>query len=228
MLHRRGVLAGTLLLVAGCGGSNTGPQAPVIATVQDVQTGVVATGTRVRLNGVYVMAVAANHLRVWLSDGATASANTGVEAYWGNTPPNFIPAIGSRVDITGLVEESSHGTGGTLTEITSPMMTLLPDNPVAVTPVSNLNIAALIQDATAEPYEGVLVTLTNLKVTGTVVVTLTDGTTTITAGQIFANPALTAGTCYASVTGIWDYTVLIHTWQLEPLANGFVDGGTCS
>jgi predicted extracellular nuclease len=226
---------GLAILVAGaaCGDSNEpGEAQPVVATVLDVQSGLNAS-TRVRITA-RVMAISSAGDRVWIADALTAVGREGVEVFRGSGAGALAAAVGDQVEVVGQVQEFGQGAGLTVTQIASPEITVLSPATSAPVPVSGLNPAVITMDPVlgaslnGELYEGVLVRLSNLEVASTTPYTLTDGTTTFGAGQQIVTLNDPVGTCYATVTGIWNYDVSTDEWIIVPAAGGLVAGGSCT
>jgi hypothetical protein len=171
---------------------------------------------------------------MWVQSGLTAGANDGVYVFGpGSSLAAFTP--GTRVTIIGTVDEFNDATGtGTLTEIRALSITAGTGTTGTVVPVTGQTVATLNADGTGEPYEGVLVTLTNVKVTavgttgtgGTFGVgdATQSGTTFKTDDDIFLLNSLNA--CYATITGVWSYLPFNNTWGFLPLSAG-TGTGTC-
>lgn len=146
-------------------------------------------------------------------------------------------AVGSRVNIIGTVTEFNDSTGTeTLTEVKALSITAASGTP-AISPVVGKTAAELTVAATGEPYEGAMVTLTNVKVTltGTTATTgpgaygvgtmVAGGTTFKTDDDIFLVTSAT-NTCFASITGVWTYLVYENAYGFLPIAAG-TPGGVC-
>lgn len=189
-----------------------------------------AQPNQVLVRDVYVTAistVSASNKSVWVSSSLTAAANEGVQVFWGS--PN-LPAgteIGAKLDITGTVVEydNSGSTGDKLTEITRPTIKVkappdLANNPLV--PLTAITTGVIGSIVDGEPYEGVLVTLTGLKVTtiGTSDSTLTDTSdkTISLDNDIFdySGAPFAADVCYASITGIASLNTLDDKRTLLP------------
>lgn len=222
---------GLALLVAcaglACGDSNEpGEEQPVVATVLDVQSGLNASA-RVRITA-RVMAISSTGDRLWIADGLTAVGREGVEVFRGAGAGALAASVGDEVEVVGRVQEFGQGAGLTVTQIASPEITVLTPASSAPVPVTGLNLEVITMDPVlgaslnGELYEGVLVRLSNLEVTSTAPFTLSDGVTSFVAGtQVIAlnDPV---GTCYASVTGIWNYDVGTDEWFIIPSVAGLV------
>ncbi len=209
------------------------PQCQTGATVVNIQNGTIADGTVVNLNDVIVTAVSSNRKNIWVADTAAGAQYNGVAVFRGNgAAVPVLPAeivVGARVDVTGTVDEFNSGGGtGTLTQVTSnPTVTFVPGVPAVPTPVTGVSVATLIDDGTGEPYEGVLVELTNVRVIATPPApgfgvrhfgmmgsanVLFDSDDDIRAMLADAD-----GTCYSLVRGIWSYQVFDDRWAILPL-----------
>ncbi len=205
-------------------------------TIPQVQGGTYtkagAQPNQVLVRDVYVTAIAtvsANNKSVWVSSSPTAAANEGVQVFWGSPALPTGTVIGAKIDVMGTVVEfdNSGSTGDKLTEITRPTIKVkappdLDNNPLV--PLTGLSAGTLGSIVDGEPYEGVLVTLTGLKVTavGTNDSTLSDTSTpanTISLdNDIFDySPAPFAlDVCYASITGIASLNTLDDKRTLLP------------
>ncbi len=199
------------------------------ATISEVQTGAV-TGV-VTLTDVYVVARSLNGKNLWVSSSLTAAPNEGIFVFFGTSaitpvlPANVVP--GAKVTVLGTVDEFNLGGGTeTVTQIESPEVTVTAAPaglPIAVTSqtAATLNVAA-----TGEPYESVLVTLTNVEIVSTGSATFYVGsaqqgaTTFLVDDDAFRLPEAEAGKCYASVTGFWSYQPFDDKYGFYPTAVG--------
>jgi cytosine/adenosine deaminase-related metal-dependent hydrolase len=129
------------------------PEAPpVVTSITDIQTGTIATGTRVTIEDVVVTGVGANVVTVQDPAAATAT-NSGVMVFLATVPTL---AVGDVVDVVGDTSEYFDNT-----EI---------DNATATPTGAQMSIAptdVTVAMAATEPYEGVLVRLTDGTVTDT-------------------------------------------------------------
>lgn len=207
--------------------AGVGSCAGMTTTVQAIQTETTIPTGNVTLNNVVVTAIAFNQKNLWVADAATAAPNQGIYVFRGTGAAVLDPSIkvGSTISVTGKVSEFN-----TLTEISGLSITKLAAADVTPTPITNKTAANLASttadDPTVEPYESVLVTLTNVKVTAvdsdaanhistltqTVVAAKTDF---FADDDIYRFVATEAGKCYASITGIW-------TWNNTKMAYGFL------
>ena len=204
-------------------------------TIAQIQTGQV-TGP-VTLEGVYVVALSFNRKNAWIATSLTAAPNEGLYLFQGNAQetPAFAAdvVVGAKVNVSGVaVEANNNAIGDTLTRINTPAITVVAaptgDPPV---PVTGLQASALVVAATGEPYESVLVTLENVKVTvpGTnasfyVGELAQAGTAFLSDDDIFRllDPV---DTCYATITGIWTYNIFEDRYGLLPIST--TPNGTC-
>ncbi|HEY4240707.1 MAG TPA: hypothetical protein VGM88_12885 [Kofleriaceae bacterium] len=219
------------------------PSCASSATVVGVQMGT-DTGV-VTLSNVYVTAVGSK--AIWVADSLTAAQYDGVEVYFGVAPASNL-VIGATVNVTGTAFELANTamTGETMTEIKNPSATFVAAATTAPTPATTASVATLAAlGATGEPWEGVLVKVTNVKITAVVStmfnqLTLTDNTgSTITMDDdsffgygSTTNPVTLpiVGTCYASLTGVMDVqtTDQIRTLNPRNAADMVTTGGSCN
>ncbi len=128
------------------GPRDAGSDAGSGVTIGDVQRGFVSEGTLVVLRNVVVTAVRADG--VWVQDPAGGTTYSGVNVYTAGAPS---AVRGDRVDVQGTVLEYYGDT-----EIDWATVTVTGTGP-AIAPV-----ALTVAQATTEPYEGVLVRLTDV------------------------------------------------------------------
>jgi hypothetical protein len=222
-----------LALVAACGDStDPAPPAPLAATIFDLQSQTVAAGRQVEVTA-YITSISATGSRVWLSDALTTAAWMGIEVFRGNAPAALGLSVGDRVQVTGTFREFGAGTGLTVSQLSEPEFELVTPASGATVPLTGLDLANITLDpvpgasANGEPYEGVLIQAANLEVTATAPFTLSDGTTSFAASNLVIALNDPVGTCYATVTGIWNYDVNTDEWIVVPTVGGLVAGGTC-
>lgn len=175
----------------------------------------------------------------WVADAALGAANAGVLVFVGgnNTTPGVIPAavvLGAKVNVQGAMTEFDLGAGGnpptgnTLTEIQDIIVTA--GTGAAETPMPLDTTAELVGDiTTGEPYEGVLVRLTNVKVTATAgqgKLKLTDnaGKSVIMDDDAFAwgttpNTPPAIGACFGTLTGVMSVQVNDDVRTINPRNN---------
>ncbi|MEZ4400547.1 MAG: hypothetical protein R3B06_11045 [Kofleriaceae bacterium] len=212
----------------------TGCAAASSSTIEEVRTGQV-TGL-VTITDVIVTALdlnGTNSMGFWVQQAEQAAANRGVLVFTRTVAPNV--AIGDHVNVTGMVEEFDLTPGGdTLTEITGPTVTVVSGNTTPL-PLAGIAVTTLSDiGAAGEPYESVLVTLTNLRVTLVESgdrLTLTDGTNTIVMDDESFNygPAdYPVDTCFASVTGVMGVNTIDDQRRIFPRnAADLVTGTGC-
>lgn len=233
---RQCITIAAALLVAGLACSSddggSGPATPTSTTAFEIQIHDLPTGELVLFPG-YIVAISSAGDRVWVSDAPAAAAWSGVELYRGASPGALGAVIGDRVTVEGTIQEFGQGGGLTMTQIADPEITILTPAAGTPAPVTGLDLATITQDpiagisANGEPYEGVLVQLSNIKVAATAPYAYTDGTTTFGAGQQIVTLGDAIGTCYATVTGIWNYDAVADEWIIVPVVGGRVAGSSC-
>lgn len=217
------------------------PQCISDTTVENIQTGAVPTNAAVTLNDVVVTAIGFNKKNLWVADHAAAAINQGVYVFRGSSAAELDVNIhvGSHVTISGGKVVEFGTAPDTITEIsavvsgTPPTVALVAGSPTeTVTPIANAPIATLVSRTTGEPYEGVLVELRNVKITGPIesmivppatVATfqrpLAIGATAFEADDdIYRMTSEPDATCYASIVGVWHYNTFSDTnnWVFLP------------
>lgn len=216
------------------------PACSVQTTVADVQMGT-ATGV-VRLENVVITArdTVGGTRGVFVADALQAAPYNGVFVYMGNANATIDASlvVGAVVNVTGTVTEFDVNpqSGDTLTELTNATVTLVSapaDPPVPLTGVAITTLSDI--GAAGEPYEGVLVQLSTLKVTnnalGNKKVELTDnnGDTIIMDDDIFGYDLPANDTCYATVTGIMSVQLNDDLRTINPRsADDLVVGTGCN
>ena len=213
----------------------TGCSAVQSATIADIQAGTAAGS--VSINDVFIAAISRNGKNLWVSHSLNAAANEGIFVFRGNG--NGTPAlgaefvVGAKVNVSGTaVEQNNDANGDTVTQIAGgAAVTFVAAPTAAPTPVTNQTAAALTVAATGEPFESVLVTLTNVKVTAVGnqfgVGQLQQGATSfLFDDDAFVLPNEELNKCYASITGLWTYQVFDNAYGFLPLAVG-AGTGTC-
>lgn len=219
----------------GCAVSQT-------ATIAGIQAG--TTLGPVTLNDVYISGIAFNKKNFWISSSLTAAPNEGLYVFRGSgaavLPMDVV--VGAKVNVTGVAAEfqGTDNMGESVTQLTGPAVTVVTAPTTAPTAVTGQTVADLKVAATGEPYESVLVTLTNVKVTAlgampNFIVELTQtvgGIATAFKGdddvfRFVATPTDPTGTCYASITGFWTYQVFEDEYMFIPTAAG-TGTGVCN
>lgn len=198
-------------------------------SVVQIQDGSIAEGMQVMLTNVIVTGLSNDREHLWIMDNAPAGPNNGVYVYMGGDampqPPEV--DIGTVLNVSGRIFEYQ-----TYTEIVDPMLTKAGATitPIAVTGVDT---GTLGNDASNEPYEGVLVELNNVSVTAVDLdmfssFNVDDGSGELRVGTwSFGYTAPTQGECFASLVGV------IHRFSsgvsFSPRnAEDMVPGGTCN
>jgi len=214
----------------------TGCAAQQIATVTAIQTGT-TTGSVV-VNDVFVVALSSNKKQLWISQSLNGASNEGIFVFRGTgatvLDANIVP--GAKVNVTGTTKEQNNDmTGDTLTQIQGATVTFVAAPTTPPVPVATQQASTLVIANTGEPFESVLVTLTNVKIN--VVGDPTPGTGNFGVGQLqqgattFLSDDDTlllndpVGTCYATITGMWTYQVFDNAYGLLPISK--TAGGAC-
>ncbi|HWO19449.1 MAG TPA: hypothetical protein VNO30_11765 [Kofleriaceae bacterium] len=184
----------------------------------------------VEVRDVYVTAVSFGKRDFWASTSPTAAANEGIYVRGPSTlDASVVP--GARVSVIGrAIEFNNDGMGETLTQINR-LSVPTGQTPVPMVPVADQTAATLVAAATGEPYESVLVTLTNVKVsvagtsTNFYVGELDQNGTKFLSDDDILRLTDPVGTCYAAITGIWTYQVFDNKYGLLPISK--TPGGVC-
>lgn len=214
------------------GGTDCNPMAMSISEAQ--------TGTNVelaKLTDVYVAAISRNKKNLWLTTSLTAAPNQGIYVFRGNNMQTTeLPAdvvVGAQVTVTGaVVEHNNDMMGDTATQLSDATITVTAAPTATPVPAVGPDAATLTVAASGEPYESVLVTLTNVKVTTAPnnfgVGQMQQGSTTfLFDDDIFQTAAGELNKCYASITGVWTYQVFDNGYGLLPIAAG-TGTGNCN
>jgi hypothetical protein len=192
----------------------------------------------IELQNVFVTAIGFNKKNLWVSSNLVGGANEGIFVFRGTNAPvldaNIV--VGAKVNIIGKITENNNDMMGTTVTQIAPLALNFVAAPTAQpVPVMNQTAASLLVEATGEPYEGVLVTLSNVKVTtiGTTAnffvsdvaqKVATTNTSFKADDDIYRMVAANMGVCYSSVTGIWTYSVFDNAYIFMPRAAA--GGGT--
>ncbi|NVB83205.1 MAG: hypothetical protein HOV81_32835 [Kofleriaceae bacterium] len=189
------------------------------ATVAAIQMGT-TTGT-VTLSNVVVTArdEAGGTRGIYVADALQAAQYNGVFVYMGSASPPANLVVGATVNVTGNVLEFDVGNaqnpavGDKMTEISNSTVTFVAAPTGTPMPATTANAQTLSDiGANGEPWEGVFVQLTNLKVTNNALgnnkVQLTDnnGVNIVMDDDLFVYPTPVTlpanNTCFATVTGV--------------------------
>ncbi len=216
-------------------------------TIEDVQMGLVAPNTPVHIDAAFVTAIDAtgSNQGFWAADALQAAPYNGVYVYTGSTLPAGL-TIGATVEISATVDEfdlpvdpNPEPEGDTLTELDARAEGAVVVTAGAGVPLPVTGVAAnTLRDIVAgEPYEGVLVQLSNMRVTATASgdrLTITNGSETIVVDDEAYNYAAadyttTPATCFATITGVMTLNVFDDERRLAPTsaADMVTTGGSC-
>ncbi len=212
-------------------------------TIADVQMGVVADGTPVHIGVAYVTAIHdfGTSRGFWAADAVQGAIYNGVYVFTGATVPAGV-AIGATVELTATVDEFDLGVGGapaegdTLTELDARAAGAVVVTAGANVPLPLTGVAVNTLDSitAGEPYEGVYVQLSNMRVTaapGFDVLTITNGTDTIDLDDEAYNYAAATypvGTCFTTISGVMHLNIFDNDRRMVPTAVGdMVVGDTC-
>jgi len=199
-------------------------------TIPEVQATTPMGG--VELQNVYVTAVAFNKRDFWVSSSLTAASNNGIYVRSLSGAAVLDPAvvIGARVNVIGKVTEGNNDAmGDTLTQISRLAVTVAAAPTTPPVPVVGQTVTSLKANATGEPYESVLVTLTNVKVVslgtnqtfGVGNATQSPGTVAFKHDDdvyrfVDVSGNMNLGQCYSTITGIWTYSVFENEYLFLP------------
>ena len=173
-------------------------------TVAQIQDGTIVEGTMVMLANVVVTALSNNREHLWIMDNTPAGPYNGVYVYMGGDalpqPPEV--DIGSVLAVTGRIFEYQG-----YTELVDPVLT---PAGATVTPnaLTGTDTGTLGNDGVNEPYEGVLIELTNVSVTANDIdefnsFNVDDGSGEMRVGTwAYGYTVPAVGECYASLTGV--------------------------
>ncbi len=232
-----------LLAAAGCGSSGGDPfgGAPTPSTVANVQNGTMSVGTVVIMSDVVITAIGQDDHTLWVADNKTGATYNGIQVNRAAGDPalgaGFV--VGAIVEVSGKILELTGAGNQSLTVIGGvPVVSFTAPPSGAPVPVTGVPLAQLAADevpggaANGEAYEGVLVTITNVKVTGAEdgngTRDFTDGAVSFVSDDVIFADAHADNTCFASVTGIWSYQLTRQKWAILPLgASSLTTGGTC-
>jgi hypothetical protein len=217
-------------------------------TVSMIQMDMFADGAAVALSDVFVTAIDDNGATLkgfWVADSLTGAAYNGVYVFTRDALPPGL-AIGATATLNGSVAEfdlpvdpNPEPEGDTLTEVEADVanITITPGAGVTV-PLTGI-AANTLKDITAgEPYEGVLVELSNMEVTATgsgdrLTVTGAGGQSIVLDDDSF-NYGIAdymPGTCFTTIIGVMSLNIFDDERRLMPrLVTDLVvddDGSDC-
>lgn len=206
-------------------------------TIAAIQTAATPPTGGLQIVDAYVAAVSKSKKNLWVQTSTSAAANEGIYVYGTGATLSF--TIGQRVTVIGKVEEFNDSTGtDTLTEIKAMAINAGTAGTSTLTGLTGMSPTQL----SSEPYESVFVTLQNVKLTtvgvpcasGQVPPACSYGVGAISVGGTAVKTdddinllGGTAGTCFASVSGIWTYLVYENAWGFLPLTTTGTGTGTC-
>ena len=133
---------------------------PVVSKITDLQTGVVALGTIVTVEGAVVTAVSDDGKRIVIQ-APEGGINNGIMLYVpGNENNPAGIAIGDEISVTGDLEEYETDGSSRTNLFVSDATTMM------ITGTGTAEVTALTEDpADWEPYEGILVSIENVTLT---------------------------------------------------------------
>jgi predicted extracellular nuclease len=164
---------------------------------------------------------------IWVADSLMGAEHNGVLVFTNSAAAADL-VVGAKVTVRGTVSEfdisvnSAPPVGDKLTEITDPTITFVAAPASPPTPATTASATVLADiGAVGEPWEGVLVQLTNVKVTninvgqGKVELTDTTGGKIIMDDEAFRFDAQTVDTCY-TLTGIMSIQLSDNLRTINP------------
>jgi predicted extracellular nuclease len=176
-------------------------------TIVAIQDGTIATGSSVALSGVVVAAVDADREHLWIQDAGAGVPYNGLYVYRGASPVPLAAEVhvGTTLDITGTVSEHYD-----LTELKDVEFSAVSETGTASV-LSGAAPADLAGMLTGEPYEGVLVELTNAPVVnpdaGFGTFTVGDAAAALIVDDVIYKYTLPgAGTCFTTLRGVMHYS----------------------
>lgn len=194
------------------------------ASVVGVQSGIHAG--EVSLTGVFLTAFSADRKHFWAADALAGAAWNGVYFYRGAAATVLDGSfqIGGSVDVSGTVAEfDASPPGETVTEILTGLPTTNAPAGSPPTPLTGVSVATLASLASGEPYEGVLVQVSTVKVAASGAsdqLTLQDNSaSTIVMDDLafdYAAASYPVGTCFSTVTGVMHVDGLANVRILLP------------
>lgn len=205
-------------------------QASQVTTISAIQDGALGP---VELEDVFVAAVSFNRKNLWLTTSLAAAPNEGIYVFRGNATSlpvlDAAVVVGARVNVLATAAEGNNDqTGDTLTQLTGPTITVTAPPAAAPVPVTGLQASTLVEAATGEPYESVLVTLTDVKVNAVgnsanfYVGELQQGVTTfLSDDDVLRLLPDDTNKCF-DITGIWTYQIFENAYGLLPITKSEV------
>jgi hypothetical protein len=201
--------------------TDTDTDADLVATIPQIQKGSVPVGTRVEVAGVVVVG---SHVPTGfhVADPAGGSTYAGL---WVHASPERVGVTvseGMEVTLEGTTAEYAAVAGdGTLTELDAERVTVTGTAPVPA--AIAVDVAALADPATAEPWEGMLLEIGDLHVT-----VGGDGEWRVDGGflvdDLYVSTTATTGATLTALRGLLTWTGSEHA--LEPRSRSDLDGYT--
>ena len=202
-------------------------------TVVDVQNDLIEAGTLVRLEDVVVTARAFNGKSAWVQDPRLdAGARNGLLVFSNEVLPTEV-AIGATVTLNGELVEFAGTSGDAENESVTELKNVQFESVTAGDPTTTRITAVPVGELAAEDWEGVLVTVENVRITSvdTHEFTVSDGTGEILVDDVIArfDGEKVVDRCLRQITGILDFNAFDQAFTLLML-NGGVDDteGTCN
>ena len=192
----------------------------------------------VEVDNVFVTAISTDKKNVWVAASKTAAADGGLDVFNGSGTLDASVVVGAKVTITGKLQAYNNDSQGeTLPELDALGFTVASGSPGTIVPLVGQHASALNVSATGRPYVGTVVTIANVKIMTAPDpnnhnnATLTETVTgTATQFEALADAHVltgAAGTCYATMTGVWTYDVYNDKYAFEPTGEG-VGTGVCN
>jgi hypothetical protein len=173
--------------------------------ILSIRDGTITVNSTVALSDVYVVGVAYNKKNLWVSDHPDAELDEGIYVFRGFGSVSDLPAevvVGARVNVAATVS-AYHG----LLELSAD-----PDTGVSFSqagadpnPITGASLGTIADATTGEPYEGSLVTITDVSVSALGAnhqFTVTDGTDSIVVDDEIYRHTAADPQCFTSITGI--------------------------
>jgi len=208
-------------------------------TIVSIQTGIVATGTNVKLHNVVVTGIAtAPTVLVWVADvtggQSSIAPSSGLLLYKPEVPGSTIAAlaVGDLVDVTGMTKEYGGSTELVGAAVGAfPQISKVAGPPTTATAVSATVDPAVLATAAPPPlvYDDMLVKVTNVLVTTAAATVTSDwmvGAANLTIGPTMtpAPTGMVVGDCYASITGLYYHAAT--GWRVLPRSSADLVKGT--
>jgi hypothetical protein len=188
---------------------DTDPSTVLNVTINQLRTGQVAQGTRIRVSGVRVTTPQTPN-GFWIQADLPGQ-DQGIYVYDGTTDVASV-AIGDRVAVTGDYIEFASGSGSLSEVFVSETDAVVVTGVINTERVSDLAHVTLSLSSTAEGYESTLVSLGPSEVVsgpdnfGVFIVEPIGGGAQVNVDDVFYNDAPQIGDQYDSITGVLDFS----------------------